>query len=86
MVNGSRGTAFGFNGTGNLAWKSNPLHDERNFEISDQGTYGTAGFMGTQEQKRILQADRGMEQIKGIFSEGSWSSGKYIKGLPWIQD
>ena len=21
MVNGSRGTAFGFNGTGNLAWK-----------------------------------------------------------------
>ena len=32
--------------------KDNPLHDERNFEISDQGTYGTAGFMGTQEQKR----------------------------------
>ena len=51
--------------------KDNPLHDERNFEISDQGTYGTAGFMGTQEQKEILQADRGMEQIKGLFLEGS---------------
>lgn len=51
--------------------KDNPLHDERNFEISDQGTYGTAGFMGTQEQKEILQADRGMEHIKGLFSEGS---------------
>ena len=47
--------------------KDNPLHDERNFEISDQGTYGTAGFMGTQEQKEILQADRGMEHINCLL-------------------
>ena len=39
--------------------KDNPLHDERNFEISDQGTYGTAGFMGTQEQKEILPGSAG---------------------------
>lgn len=59
--------------------KDNPLHDERNFEISDQGTYGTAGFMGTQEQKEILQADRGMEHIKGIIFGRELSNGKYIK-------
>ena len=61
--------------------KDNPLHDERNFEISDQGTYGTAGFMGTQEQKEILQADRGMEHIKGIIFGRELSNGN-ILSLP----
>lgn len=61
--------------------KDNPLHDERNFEISDQGTYGTAGFMGTQEQKEILQADRGMEHVKGIIFGRELSSGN-ILSLP----
>ncbi len=61
--------------------KDNPLHDERNFEISDQGTSGTAGFMGTQEQKEILQADRGMEHIKGIIFGRGLSNGN-ILSLP----
>ena len=58
--------------------KDNPLHDERNFEISDQGTYGTAGFMGTQEQKEILQADRGMDHIKGIIFGWELATGNII--------
>lgn len=51
--------------------KDNPLHDERNFEISDQGTYGTAGFMGTQETKRDVAGRPWNGAYKGDYSEGS---------------
>ena len=38
-------------------------YDERNFEISRQGTYGTAGFMNGEEQEKVLQTIRQAAQI-----------------------
>lgn len=45
----------------------NPLQDERGFELSTQGTYGTAGFMRDKELAEILRADKTMDGINGII-------------------
>ena len=41
---------------GLIMWrgKGRGTYDERNFEISDLGTYGTAGFMEKEEQEQVL--------------------------------
>lgn len=41
--------------------------DERNFEISNQGTYGTAGFMNEEEQEKVLQTNRQAGDVKGVI-------------------
>ena len=52
----------------------NPLQDERGFELSDQGTYGTAGFMKEEEQAEILRADKTMDGVNGIiFGREAWN-------------
>ena len=57
----------------------NPLQDERGFELSDQGTYGTAGFMKEEEQAEILRADKTMDGVNGIIfgrELGTWQGSK----------
>ena len=41
--------------------------DERNFDYSVKGTYGTAGYMKPEEQKEILNADQDLQDVKGII-------------------
>lgn len=41
--------------------------DERNFELSKLGTYGTAGFMKKEERDTVLQTDRTTEKIEGVI-------------------
>lgn len=51
--------------------KDNPLYDERNFEIFDQGNHGTAvDLWEQQEQKEILQADRNGTNKRDYFWKG----------------
>ena len=64
-----------------LRGKGNGEQDERNFEISDQGTYGTAGFMKQAEQQGILKADEDTRDVKGIIFGKDLESGK-ILSLP----
>lgn len=59
----------------------NPMQDERNFEISEQGTYGTAGFMKEEEQSEILRSDKTMDEVKGIIFGREIDSGN-ILSLP----
>ena len=47
--------------------RENPLQDERGFELSTKGTYGTAGFMRDKELAEILRADKTMDGINGII-------------------
>ena len=54
----------------------NPLQDERGFELSDQGTYGTAGFMKEEEQAEILRADKTMDGVNGIIFGRELGTGK----------
>lgn len=41
--------------------------DERNFEISEQGTYGTSGFMKKEEREQVLQSDKAADKIEGVI-------------------
>lgn len=50
-----------------LRGTGNGEQDERNFEISHQGTYGTAGFMKKEELSKILQTDTDTECVPGII-------------------
>ena len=50
-----------------LRGTGNGEQDERNFEISHQGTYGTAGFMKKEELSKILQTDTDTERVTGII-------------------
>ncbi len=50
-----------------LRGSRNGEQDERNFEISHQGTYGTAGFMKKEELSKILQTDTDTERVPGII-------------------
>lgn len=56
----------------------NPLQDERGFELSDQGTYGTAGFMKEEEQAEILRADKSMDGVNGIIFGRELGTGKVL--------
>ena len=61
--------------------QENPMQDERNFEISEQGTYGTAGFMKEEEQSEILRSDKTMDDVMGIIFGREIDSGN-ILSLP----
>ncbi|WP_283683467.1 VirD4-like conjugal transfer protein, CD1115 family [Parablautia sp. Marseille-Q6255] len=50
-----------------LRGTGNDEQDERNFEISSQGTYGTAGFMKKEELAKILQTDMDTKSVTGII-------------------
>lgn len=54
---------------GIIIWqgKGNGNHDERNFDISDQGTYGTSGFMNKEERDQVLQSDRTADKVEGVI-------------------
>lgn len=52
--------------------------DERNFEISDQGTYGTAGFMKKEELSKILQIDKDTRNVTGIIFGKDLVTGEII--------
>ena len=41
--------------------------DERNFDYSVRGTYGTAGYMKPEEQKEILNADQTRTRRSGDY-------------------
>lgn len=40
---------------------------KRNFEISQKGTYGTAGFMGEEERSQVLRTDKNLEKVDGVI-------------------
>lgn len=55
--------------------------DERNFQISDQGTYGTAGFMKEDELSQVLRTDKNTENVEGIIFGKELETGE-ILSLP----
>ncbi len=68
---------------GVIIWRGmgNGDYDERNFEISRQGTYGTAGFMSGEEQEKVLQTDRQAGKVQGVIFGRDLKSG-HILSLP----
>ncbi|MFR1946314.1 MAG: hypothetical protein ACLS20_14180 [Faecalimonas umbilicata] len=52
--------------------------DERNFDYSVKGTYGTAGYMKPEEQKEILNADQNLQNVMGIIFGKDLESGEYV--------
>lgn len=42
-------------------------YDERNFEVSSKGTYGTAGFMDEEERAQVLQSEKSFEKVDGVI-------------------
>lgn len=41
--------------------------EERNFEYSTKGTYGTSGFMGKEEQKKVLETHKDPKDADGVI-------------------
>lgn len=68
---------------GVIIWRGmgNGDYDERNFEISRQGTYGTAGFMSGEEQEKVLQTDRQIGKVQGVIFGRDVKDG-HILSLP----
>lgn len=52
--------------------------DERNFRISDEGTYGTAGFMKKDELTQILKTDKDTGSVEGIIFGKELDTGNII--------
>lgn len=52
--------------------------DERNFRISDEGTYGTAGFMKKDELIQILKTDKDTGSVEGIIFGKELDTGNII--------
>ena len=52
--------------------------DERNFDYSVKGTYGTAGYMKPEEQKEILNADQNLQDVLGIIFGKDLENGEYV--------
>ena len=63
-----------------ITWSgsSRGTFDQRNFEISDRGTYGTAGFMGEDEQKQVLQTSQTADTVKGVIFGRGLGDGRII--------
>ena len=63
-----------------ITWSgsSKGTFDQRNFEISDQGTYGTAGFMGEDEQKQVLRTSRTADTVDGVIFGRSLEDGGVV--------
>lgn len=56
--------------------------DERNFRISDEGTYGTAGFMKKEELSQILKTDKDTACVDGIIFGKELDTGNIISLPP----
>lgn len=54
---------------GLIAWRGSgkEAYDERNFEVSSKGTYGTAGFMDEEERAQVLQSEKSFEKVDGVI-------------------
>lgn len=52
--------------------------DERNYDYSVKGTYGTAGYMKPEEQKEILNADQNLQDVLGIIFGKDLENGEYV--------
>lgn len=65
---------------GLIMWrgKGRGTYDERNFEISDLGTYGTAGFMEKEEQEQVLLSDKTADKIEGVIFGKDLETGDII--------
>ncbi len=65
---------------GLIMWrgKGRGTYDERNFEISDLGTYGTAGFMEKEEQEQVLLSDKTADKVEGVIFGKDLETGDII--------
>lgn len=61
-----------------LQGKGTGEQDERNFRISDEGTYGTAGFMKKDELTQILKTDKDTGSVEGIIFGKELDTGNII--------
>lgn len=54
---------------GLIVWRGSgkEAYDERNFEVSSKGTYGTAGFMDEEERAQVLQSEKNFEKVDGVI-------------------
>lgn len=52
--------------------------EDRNFDYSVKGTYGTAGYMKREEEKEILNIDKKLDDVKGILFGKELDTGEYI--------
>ncbi len=54
---------------GLIVWRGSgkEAYDERNFEVSSKGTYGTAGFMDEGERAQVLQSEKSFEKVDGVI-------------------
>ena len=54
---------------GLIVWRGSgkEAYDERNFEVSSKGTYGTAGFMDEEERAQVLQSEKSFERVDGVI-------------------
>lgn len=52
--------------------------EDRNFDYSVKGTYGTAGYMKREEEKEILNIDKKLDDVKGILFGKDLDTGEYI--------
>ena len=54
---------------GLIVWRGlgKEAYDERNFEVSSKGTYGTAGFMDEEERAQVLQSEKSFEKVDGLI-------------------
>lgn len=54
---------------GLIVWRGlgKEAYDERNFEVSSKGTYGTAGFMDEEERAQVLQSEKSFEKVDGVI-------------------
>ena len=54
---------------GLIVWRGSgkEAYDERNFEVSSKGTYGTAGFMDEEERALVLQSEKSFEKVYGVI-------------------
>lgn len=54
---------------GLIVWRGSgkEAYDERNFEVSSKGTYGTAGFMDEEERALVLQSEKSFEKVDGVI-------------------
>lgn len=54
---------------GLIVWRGSgkEAYDERNFEVSSKGTYGTAGLMDEEERALVLQSEKSFEKVDGVI-------------------
>lgn len=54
---------------GLIVWRGSgkEAYDERNFEVSSKGTYGTAGFMDEEERAQVLQSEKSFKKVDGVI-------------------